>query len=73
MKHVSAAVAEAEQAVALAPSAVQTQVALGDALKAAGRRDEANAAYNRALELVTTMERGARESWEERVRKKMLA
>lgn len=70
-KDVSAAVAEAEQAVALAPSAVQTQVALGNALKAAARKEEANAAYGRALEVVSTMEPGARESWEERVRKKM--
>jgi Flp pilus assembly protein TadD len=70
-KKVEAALDEAQQGVALAPEAVQTQVALGDALKAAGRGDEARAAYGRALTEVATMEPGARESWTERVQKKM--
>jgi len=72
-KKVDAALAEAQQGVAIAPDAVQTQVALGDVLKAAGRGSEANAAYSRALAVVATMEPGARESWTEKVRKKMSA
>jgi hypothetical protein len=70
-KKVDAALAEARQGVAVAPEAVQTQVAVGDALKASGRDGEANAAYGRALGIVQAMEPGARESWTERVRKKM--
>jgi hypothetical protein len=70
-KKVDVALAEARQGVAVAPEAVQTQVAVGDALKASGRDGEANAAYGRALGIVQTMEPGARESWTERVRKKM--
>lgn len=65
------ALAEAQQAVALAPDALQTEMALGDALAAAGRRDEARAAYGRALDVARTMEPGARETWSERIRKKM--
>jgi 4-amino-4-deoxy-L-arabinose transferase-like glycosyltransferase len=70
-KKVQAALDEAQQSVSLAPEAVQTQVALGEALKAAGRGDDARAAYGRALAVVATMEAGARESWTERVQKKM--
>ena len=70
-KRVVEAIAEAQQGLALAPDAVQTQVALGDALKAAGRGGEANDAYGRALSVVATMEPGARESWTDKVQKKM--
>jgi hypothetical protein len=70
-KKVGAALAAAQQGVAVAPDAVQTQVALGDALKAAGRGGEANDAYERALTMVVMMEPGAREAWTERVRKKI--
>jgi tetratricopeptide (TPR) repeat protein len=65
------ALAEAQQAVALAPDAVQTQMALGDALAATGKRDEAHAAYGKALAVAHTMLPGARETWSETIQKKM--
>ncbi|WP_263367317.1 ArnT family glycosyltransferase [Edaphobacter bradus] len=65
------ALAEAQQAVAIAPDALQTQMALGDALAAARRGPEAHAAYARALRVAQTMEPGARETWSEAIRKKM--
>jgi len=70
-KKVDEAVSEAQTAVRIAPDGLQTQMALGDALLAAGRKDEARVAYGKALEIVATMEHGARESWSERIRKKM--
>jgi hypothetical protein len=65
------ALSAARRAVALAPDDLAPQVALGDALSAAGHRDEAEAAYNQALELVKTMEPEAQEVWTPVVRKKM--
>lgn len=50
------ALAEAQTAVALAPDSVATQTALGDALAALDRKDEAHTAYARALELAKTVE-----------------
>ncbi len=70
-KKVDEAVAEAQTAATIAPDGLQTQMALGDALSAAGRKDEARVAYGKALEIVGTMEHGARESWSDRIRKKM--
>jgi len=70
-KKVDEAVSEAQTAVRIAPDGLQTQMALGDALSAAGRKDEARVAYGKALEIVATMEHGARESRSERIRKKM--
>jgi hypothetical protein len=70
-KDFTGALAQARQAVAVAPDAVQTQVALGDALVATGNKDEARAAYSRAMELVKTMEPGAREEWIARMEKKI--
>jgi tetratricopeptide (TPR) repeat protein len=72
-KDFAGALAQARQAVALAPDAVQTQVALGDALAALGQKDEARVAYTRALEVVKTMEPGAREEWASRMDKKITA
>jgi hypothetical protein len=65
------ALAEARQAVAIAPDALQAHMALGDALATAGNKDEARAAYGRALEVAQTMEDGARETWSQRIQKKM--
>src|SRR5215469_10379251 len=70
-KKVDEAIAEAQTAVKIAPDGLQTQMALGDALSAARRKDEARAAYGKALGIVSAMEHGARESWSERIRKKM--
>jgi hypothetical protein len=50
------ALAEAQGALALAPDAVQTRMALGDVLAAAGRTDEARAEYEKALQLAKTVE-----------------
>ena len=72
-KDFAGALAQARQAVALAPDAVQTQVALGDALAALGQKDEARVAYTKALEVVKTMEPGAREEWASRMDKKITA
>ena len=58
-----AALAEAQAAVDLAPDSVTTQVALGDALTALNRPDEARPAYQRALELATTVEPEFQVSW----------
>jgi len=70
-KKVDEAIAEAQTAVKIAPDGLQTQMALGDALSAARRKDEARAAYGKALEIARTMNSGARESWTERIQKKM--
>jgi Flp pilus assembly protein TadD len=48
------ALAEAQTAVSLAPGDVASQAALGDALSALRRPDEARAAYQRALALAQT-------------------
>jgi len=45
---VDEAIAEAQTAVRISPDGLQTQMALGDALSAAGRKDEARAAYRAA-------------------------
>jgi hypothetical protein len=50
------ALAEAQGAVALAPDAVQTRMALGDVLAAAGRAEEARAEYEKALRLAKMIE-----------------
>jgi 4-amino-4-deoxy-L-arabinose transferase-like glycosyltransferase len=65
------ALTEARQAVALAPGEMLTELALGDALAAAGQKDEARAAYTRAMDAVNTLEPEARESWGSRVGKKL--
>ena len=67
------ALAAARQAVAIAPDAVVTQMELGDTQAAMGRKDEARAAYARAMDAVKTMEPGAREDWEAQVDKKVAA
>jgi tetratricopeptide (TPR) repeat protein len=62
-KQLNEALAEAQAAVALAPDSVTTQSALGDALTALNRSDEARAAYQRALELARTVEPEFQVSW----------
>jgi dolichyl-phosphate-mannose-protein mannosyltransferase len=58
-----AALIEAQAAVALAPESVSTQSALGDALAALGRKDDARSAYARALDLSKTVEPAFQEGW----------
>src|ERR1700722_11139067 len=55
-KNYPAALDEAQQAVALAPDSAFTNAALGDALSALGRRDEARAPYEKALHIAQTVQ-----------------
>jgi hypothetical protein len=57
------ALAEAQQAVALAPNLVNPQVALGDALTALHRPAKARAGYERALTLAETVEPQLQTGW----------
>jgi tetratricopeptide (TPR) repeat protein len=70
-KQPEAALAEAQAAVALAPDSVTTQAALGDALTALNRPDEARQAYQRALKLATTVEPEFQVSWIPRLEAKL--
>jgi 4-amino-4-deoxy-L-arabinose transferase-like glycosyltransferase len=70
-KDFAGAVAAAQQAVSIAPEGFQPLLALGDALEASGRGSEAKAVYERALEVVKTMEPEAQEVWGPVVRKKI--
>lgn len=54
-KQFEKALMEAQQAVSLAPDSAQSQLALGDALTAAGRKDEAKGAYERAKSLAESI------------------
>jgi Tfp pilus assembly protein PilF len=55
-KQLAEALREAEGAVALAPDAVQTQLALGDVLRELGQTTEARSCYEKALQLAKTIE-----------------
>jgi hypothetical protein len=55
-KQLPEALEEAQQAVALAPDAAKPNALLGDILNALGRRDDARAAYQKALTLAKTIE-----------------
>ncbi len=55
-KQLELALAEAQTAVTLAPSSVDTQLILGDVLAATGQTELARAAYKKALELSQTVE-----------------
>jgi len=55
-KQLDQALQEAQAAVALAPDAIQTQLALGDILLAMGQPQQARASYEKALELAKTIE-----------------
>lgn len=55
-KQLDEALREAEEAVALAPDAIQTQLALGDVLSAMDQPQRARACYQNALELAKTIE-----------------
>jgi hypothetical protein len=57
------AIAQAQQAEQLAPGDVQPEIALGDALTAAGRTADARIAYLRASPKIDLMEPAARTMW----------
>ena len=70
-KQLDVALAEAQEAVTIAPDGLLGRMQLGDVLVALGRKEEARAEYAKAAELVKTMEPGAQEEWVPRVEKKM--
>ncbi|HXQ70516.1 MAG TPA: glycosyltransferase family 39 protein [Pyrinomonadaceae bacterium] len=55
-KQLDQAFQEVQEAVALAPDSIQTQLALGDVLREMGQPQQARAAYEKALELAKTIE-----------------
>jgi tetratricopeptide (TPR) repeat protein len=55
-KRTQEALADAQQAVSLAPDAVSPNATLGDVLSQMGRRDEARQSYQRALASARTVE-----------------
>ena len=70
-KKLDGALAEAQQAVSIAPESLRAQMALGDALMALDKKDEARTAFVKAAVLVKSMEPVAQEVWVPRVEKKM--
>jgi hypothetical protein len=67
------ALTEARQGEQLAPGAVLPELAIGDALAAAGQSADARAAYTRAGVTIDTMEPGAREVWHATLATKLAA
>jgi hypothetical protein len=65
------ALAEAQQAVALAPDSVQTNAMLGDILASLGRSDDAHQSYEKALNLALTIEPEFQVSWVGDLKKKV--
>ena len=55
-KRLDEALRETQAAVALAPDAIQTQLALGDVLNEMGQREQARTCYQKALELAKRIE-----------------
>lgn len=72
-KQPAQALAEAQAAVDAEPGAVRCQLALGDALRANGRAEEARAAYRRALAAARTVEPEFQTGWVERLEKQLAA
>jgi len=67
----SEALAEAEQAVALAPDSVQVNATLGDILASLGRSDDAYKSYEKALNLAQTIEPEFQVGWVASLKKKV--
>ena len=65
------ALAEMQQAVALAPDSVQLNFDLGEALSALGKYDEAHQAYAKALHLAQTVEPEFQAQWVPDLEKKV--
>jgi 4-amino-4-deoxy-L-arabinose transferase-like glycosyltransferase len=70
-KQLAAALAEAQAAVAIDPDELKAQMALGDTLTALGRKAEAKPAYEKALQIASTMEPSAKAEWLPQIRAKM--
>ena len=68
-----AALQEAILAESLAPNAVQPELILGDTEAAAGNKEAARQAYNRAIATINTMDPDARDKWLATVQKKLAA
>jgi tetratricopeptide (TPR) repeat protein len=62
-KQIDAALAEAQQAVALAPNNVEANALLGDVLTDLKRPEEAHTAYEKALHLAKTVEAEFQAGW----------
>ena len=69
-KDAEGALREARLAELIAPGEVAVEIALGDALTAAGNKREAAAAYQRALPKINTMDADARTQWTETIQGK---
>ena len=67
------AVREAQSAISTAPGEVQPEIAMGDALLALGRKDEARDHYGRARPRIESMTPGARAIWEKTLADKLAA
>jgi hypothetical protein len=67
----SEALAEAQQAVALAPDSVQVNATLGDVLAALGRSDDAHQSYVKALNLAQTVAPEFQVAWVAGLKKKV--
>lgn len=67
------ALAEAQQAVALAPNAVKPNALVGDVLSAMQRPDEARASYRKALTLAKTIEPAFQIGWVKGLEEKLAA
>jgi Dolichyl-phosphate-mannose-protein mannosyltransferase len=72
-KDFTGAVTAAQQAAMIAPDEYLPEVTLGDTLVAVGRKDEARVAYQRALNVVKTMEPEAQEALRPVVENKIAA
>jgi hypothetical protein len=68
-----AALSDARQAIALAPTYVKSRMVAGDALSALGRKDEARAEYESGLTSALTIEPAFQVQWVEPLRAKISA
>jgi hypothetical protein len=69
--HLQEALAEAQQAEALAPDAVKPKALIGDILTAMNRPEEARASYQKALTLAKTIEPTFQIGWLKELQKKL--
>jgi tetratricopeptide (TPR) repeat protein len=72
-KRFDEALAEAQQAVTLAPNAVKPNALVGDILTDMGRSREARPYYEKALQLATTVEPEFQVGWVDGLRQKLNA